>query len=110
MRLLIALRARMRTLWRRAEADRQLDEEFAYHLERQIEENLAAGMSARAARFAALHALGSPAQLQEECRDARGTRWLENLLQDLRHGFRLMRRSPGFTAAALLTIALGIAA
>lgn len=110
MRLLISLRARLRTLLGRAEADSELEEELRYHLERETERNSAAGMAEQEARNAALRSLGGVAQLQEECRDARGTRWLEVAVQDLRHGVRLMRRNPGFSAAAMLTIALGIGA
>jgi putative ABC transport system permease protein len=110
VRLLISLRTRLCTLFHLPEADRELDEEFRYHLDRQVAENRAAGMSAADARSAALRAIGGIAQFEEECRDARGTRWLAAALQDLRYGVQLMRRSPGFAAAAVLTIAIGIAA
>lgn len=101
---------RLRSLFHRARADAELDEEFRYHLDRETQRNIDTGMPAREARDAALRALGGVAQLQEECREARGTRWLEILAQDLRYGLRLMRRSPAFSTAAVLTIALGIAA
>src|SRR5690349_2281674 len=98
----------LKDLFRRQQADAELDEEFRYHLDREIERHRAAGLAPEAARQAALRDLGSLALLEEECRDARGTRWVETVLQDLRLGVRLLRRSPGFSAAAILTIALGI--
>src|SRR5206468_566246 len=93
MRLLLQLRARLRSLLHPAKADRELDEEFRYHLDREIERRRAAGLPPEAARRAALRDLGGVAQLEEECRDARGARWLAVLAQDLRYGARLMRRS-----------------
>jgi putative ABC transport system permease protein len=104
------MRLRLRTLANRVEVDRELEEEFRDHLEREIERNVAAGMTEADARATALQAVGGVAQLQEECRDERGTRWLEVFAHDLRHGFRLMRRSPGFSAAAVQTVALGMGA
>jgi putative ABC transport system permease protein len=101
---------RLRNLLRRAGADRELEEELSYHLDREIEQNLAAGMPPRDARTAALRSLGGIAQLEEECRDARGTRWLEILFHELRYGVRMMRRTPGFSAACVLTIAIAMAA
>jgi putative ABC transport system permease protein len=100
----------LKDLFRRNQADAELDEEFRYHLDREIERHRAAGLSPAEARNAALRDLGSVALLEEECRDTRGTRPVEIALQDLRLGMRLLRRSPGFSGAAILTIALGIAA
>lgn len=104
------VRLRLRSVLRRNAVERELDRELRFHLDEEIEKNIRLGLSACEARSTAIRSLGGIAQIQEECREMRGTGSIENFVRDLQYAVRTLVKAPVFTLAATVTLALGIGA
>src|SRR5580698_9329696 len=101
---------RLGSLFRRDDADYELNDELRFHVDQKTRTLVESGLSREEARRQALLEFCGVERTKEECRDARGMRWLEDLAHDLTFSFRQLRKTPGFAAIAILTLALGIGA
>ena len=101
-------RLRLRSILRRNDVERELDEELQFHIENKIDEGLAHGLSPKEARYAALRAMDGLEQRKEEMRDMRRIHWLTDFVDDARYAIRSLRRTAGLTAFVVITLSLGI--
>jgi hypothetical protein len=108
MRTWRKIRNTNRALCQRRKLDADMNEEMRSHVEMRTQQNIDAGMSPEESRFAALRQFGWTESIKEDCREQRGVRWLEDLVQDVRFAARQLCKNPGFASVAILILALGI--